>query len=308
MSLVDRKLCAGCGEPNLESDLCCWACGGSRFAPVNARLAGEPTVYIGEALDRTHEWERDRSRWMPLVYLGAAAAFALFMCILGFWIGRSSAPEPTVAQAPVTPIQPIALPTPPTALSSPAPILAPPPTAFSGPHPAPSFVPDPPVRVRSLEPAPSPRRTPASPPNVAPSTVVTGSPQRQAPPPARVTTIYNFGQDPAPAAPPPAQPKLPAATGKTSVVSLRNETGGSIEIAFQGPSSRTARIAPGSLLPLVLTPGTYEVRVSGGSAAPGTSTAVLTEGKTYGLTVEGQRENGSTRLVIIEPAIDGTGG
>lgn len=304
MSLVDRKLCAGCGEPNLENDLCCWACGGTRFAPLNARLAGEPTVCLGEALDRTQEWERERPSWMPLLYLGGAAAFALFMCIIGFWIGRSSTP-PEAAPRPLAaaPAQPVTLPTPPTALSSPAP-LAPAATAF----PAPSV--DPPVSVRSVEATPAPvlRSPVVTPPSaVAPSTVVAGPPARSAPAPSRVT-IYNYVQDNAPAAPPAAMPTVPAATGKTSVVSLRNETGGSIEVAFEGSDTRTARVAAGSVLPMVLSPGSYQVRVSGSSVASARSSAVLAEGRTYSLTVEGQKEGGSTRLVIVEPAIDGAGG
>lgn len=302
MSVVDRKLCSNCGEPNLSTDLCCWACGGSHFAPLNARLAGERTVYLAEALETTQEWERDRPRWMPLVYLGSAAVFALFMCIVGFWIGRSSSPaEPSVAQAPVAPAQPIALPTPPTHLS------AAPATGFSVPHPVPAAVipSDPRVSVRTVPPRTAARTAVPQKPRIAapPTTVVYSTPPAQVSAPTRVTTIYTYTTNTAPL--PSAQPRIPAATGKTSVVSLRNDTSATVEVSFEGTDARTARVSGGSTLPLVLTPGSYQVRVSGSNAAPGRTSAVLAEGKSYSLRVNGQKDDGGTRLVIVEPGIDG---
>jgi hypothetical protein len=313
MSHVDRKLCAGCGEPNLESDVQCWACGGFRFVPENAKLAGEPTIYLGEALDRTHAWEREKPAWLPVVYLAVAVVVALFMCVVGFWIGRSSAPETQVVQSPSLGSQSVILPTPPTALGSPAAAtLAP--ASFGGT--ASIAAPDPTVQVRAVpgatprpaRPAPAVSRVPLGQrPGVAPSTVVS-APFSTPGSTTRVTTVYNYVQDQRPSGPPAAQPRLPAPTARTAVVSLRNDTGATIEVSFDGTESRTARVAAGSTLPLILQPGSYQVRVAGGSASMGRASAVLTEGRTYSLTVDGQKEEGATRLVIIEPAIDGVGG
>jgi hypothetical protein len=310
---VERKLCAGCGEPNLETDVQCWACGGFRFVPENAKLAGEPTIYLGEALDRTHAWEWEKPAWLPVVYLAVAAVFALFMCVVGFWIGRSSAPETQVVQSPSLGSQSVILPTPPTALTSPAPLATIAPASLGGPGSM--KAPDPTVQVRTV-PSATPRAAAASPavagvplgqkPGVSPSTVVSApfSPGQT----SRVTTVYNYIQDQNPTAPPGAQPRVPAPTPKTAVVSLRNDSGATIEISFDGAESRTARVSAGSTVPLVLQPGSYQVRVTGGSASSARASAVLTEGRTYSLTVDGQKEEGATRLVIIEPAIDGVGG
>lgn len=314
MMHVDRKLCAGCGEPNLESDVQCWACGGFRFVPENAKLAGEPTIYLGEALDRTHAWDREKPAWLPVVYLAVAAVVALFMCVVGFWIGRSSAPETQVVQSPSPGFQSVILPTPPTGLSSPAPVSTIAPASLGAP--ASMSAPDPTVQVRTV-PGPAPRPAPPAAsgagvplgqrPGVAPSTVVS-APFSMSGSSNRVVTVYNYVQDQNPAAPPAAQPRVPAPTSRTAVVSLRNDTGAPLEVSFEGTESRTARVSAGSTLPLVLQPGSYQVRVTGGSSSAARASAVLTEGRTYSLTVDGQKEDGSTRLVIIEPAIDGVGG
>lgn len=303
MSVVDRKLCAGCGEPNLSSDIRCWACGGSNFAPLNARLAGEPTVCLGNALEVTQEWERERPRWAPLAYLGSAVVFALFMWVVGYWIGRSSTTEPPVAQAPTAVAQPVMLPTPPTQLS------AVPPTFSTAPAPAPAA----PSQASAADPAPSVRvktvpgrmptsaRVPTSP--AAPPTTVVFPPVRpQASSPARVTTIYSYTTEPTPL--PPVQPRIPAPTAHTSVVSLRNDTGSTIDVTFEGSETRTARVSSGSILPLTMPPGSYQVRVSSGQAAPGRTSALLVEGRSYSLAVAGRGEGDSARLVITEPGLE----
>jgi hypothetical protein len=112
---VERKLCADCGHPNLESEARCWACGGARFAPSGARPVGEPTISLGVPIDRTMAWS-DRRPAAAAYGLAVAVLFAFFMSVLGYWIGRASSPagagaavEPALASA----SQPVPLPDPP---------------------------------------------------------------------------------------------------------------------------------------------------------------------------------------------------
>ena len=294
MSVVDRKLCAGCGEPNLGSDLSCWACGGTQFAPLNARLAGERTVHLPHPLEVTQEWERERPRWMPLVYLGTAAAFALFMWIVGFWIGRSSGEPPAVAQVPA-PSAPIVFPTPPVGTGSAG--SAP---SYSSMAPAAQPIsPDPPVQVRTASNPAQPPVPPKAAPPTPPTTVVFNSPGRSPAPTPRVYTQFR------PAAPLPiAPPRLPA-TSKTSVLSLRNDTSVMITVKLTGGESQTASVGAGSTIRLPLPPGKYDLQVSSSAAASNPMPTVLKAGESYLLVVEGSLDEGSSRLIIEEPALGG---
>lgn len=298
---MERKLCAGCGEPSLANEPRCWACGGFRFVADNARIAGDQTIYIEDTLDVTHQWDREPRSWMPMLYVGGAAGLALFMCIVGFWLGRASTPAPAqAASAPVT-HSPIALPTPPTVLAAPG--------GLGRPAADPTIIyattPDPPVRVRQVgarppavtAPAPSAAAS-ASP--FAPTTVV----QPAVPaPPRRPVTIYRTA--PQQATLPHVSPAAPRNAGSRAIVQLRNDTGSTVEVAFEGPGGQTVRVPAGGALPVPMTAGSYQIGVSSGAAVPGRASAVLVEGKTYGLTVDGRKEEGATRLMIIEPSIDG---
>ncbi|MGV3719793.1 MAG: hypothetical protein ACO1SX_02695, partial [Actinomycetota bacterium] len=120
---MERKQCADCGEASLESEPRCWACGGFRFVADGFRLAGEPTICLGSAREPTVSWERERKLPMPQLYVLCATACAFFTCVVGYWIGRASAPAvpppaPASQQAAVPP-QP--LPRPPTGLAQPSP-------------------------------------------------------------------------------------------------------------------------------------------------------------------------------------------
>jgi hypothetical protein len=297
MITLERKTCAACGEFNLKDEGRCWACGSTRFAGAGAQLAGDATICLGDALHTTQEWERQRPTWLPLALVGAGFGFALFMCILGFWIGRASAPESSASAAQPASV-PITLPSPPTG------IAVTPPGSYAPPGPGQPRAADPKVQVRSM-PGSAPQAVTPPPPataGVAPSTIVTPTPRPSAVIPP---TSYVYAPPTVPL--PDAQPVMPSASGKTSVVSLRNDSSTAVDVTFEGEDTRTARVGAGSTMPLILPPGSYQLRASGAGAASARSTVILTAGRTYSLTVDGRRENGKMTLVVIEPAIDGTG-
>src|SRR5690349_16187678 len=115
MTQVQRKQCADCSTPSLESDPSCWACGGRDFVPLGTKSAGERTVAMGGSLDRTISARMPRTLPPHLPIACAMAAGALLIGLTGYWVGRVSSPRPvqneTVAVSRAQ--EPVALPPPP---------------------------------------------------------------------------------------------------------------------------------------------------------------------------------------------------
>src|SRR3569833_3076956 len=119
---MKRKLCGDCGQPSLENETSCWACGSTHFAGFDQTIIGDRTIYIGQAAEKTTSWTiaARRQPWAVIAGVLAAGAFALFMCVVGYWLGRATAPESRIAREEIPQIHPVQLPTPPTGLTVPA--------------------------------------------------------------------------------------------------------------------------------------------------------------------------------------------
>lgn len=86
---------------------------------------------------------------------------------------------------------------------------------------------------------------------------------------------------------------------------LRNSASTAVEVSIEGPEQWTAVVAPGSAIPVTLSPGTYQLRASGDGARSRRSTLALAASRNYSLVVDRRREGDRDSLVLIEPAIDG---
>lgn len=309
---MERKQCADCGEASLESEPRCWACGGFRFAADDVRLAGEPTICLGSARDATVSWKRERTLPMPQLYVLCATACAFFTWVVGYWIGRASAPavpptNPTRQQAAMTPQT---LPLPPTSLSQPA-AVAPMPSYYDPavvtvrqkPTPGSAAVPGA-GTVRPLAGGSAMAAQPAGP-------VVLQNPNlrsRQNP----LVVTQDLSKPLAGAVPPvtlesPIQ-IMPLPSPGMAVVMLRNNASGAVELEIDGDEDWTVTVAAGSSVPVTLTPGSYHLRAEGDGARSKRSTLALGANRRYSLVIDRKQESGREALVLMEPAVDGVGG
>ncbi len=279
--------------------------------------------------DRTQSWDLDRQptlswslerKWPAALYVGAGAAGAICACLVGFWIGRASAPPartPTIESAATQPVQ---LPVPPAT----DPQLVSPQAAAMPQHyaqvPRPGTpdstdtrgsttprVETPVVTVRP-RPIPPPRTTavPIQPvyPRSSPPTVV----YSQSGPARQSVTVMRA---PAPA---PLETTVPSndaslgglarPDGTRAVVMIRNDDAAPVDVVIEGQGTRTAMIAPGTSLPLTLGAGSYQLRANGRGASSIRSTLALAANRTYRLVVSRREQDGREVLVLIEPAID----
>lgn len=328
---VNRKLCRQCGQPSLETETRCWACGSMAFAavarpgaPAVAPGVGEQTVACLAAGEATLGWEDTGGtgppRWAwpaALVVLTAAACAGGYL--LGSMVPGNRAQPPSPAAAPAV----VRLPSPPRAEPLPEVTVRPlpPPAPLPVPGPAGGAAPSAPA----AEPAPAP----------APETGVAAGPRAAEPPPGPVFAGPGTAEpgypagSPAPEAPrirvsvPPPNPRraparavaplpaedapLPAPGREAAVVALRNDSGAPVEVSVEGNGTRTATIPPGGIVPLRLEPGSYQVRAAGGGASSAQSTLAVARGRTYSLLISRQREGGREHLVLIEPLEPGLG-
>ena len=304
---MERKHCVDCGESNLSTEARCWACGGMGFAADPVQHPGDRTINLGEAREMTMSWAPRRSEPKPaLLYVACGTACALFTCVIGYWIGRASAPTPEEPRGPAytTQVQPMALPTPPTGLA------IPPPTASTG-MPAPqvgssSAVYDPavvtirPKAGRAM--ASAPQNAVLLPPTPHPS--VYQNPAILPRQTAQVTVQPEPASAPVAAAPVTA----PLPTDTAAVVMVRNTASVAVELSIDGPEQLTAVVAPGSALPVTLPPGTYQLHARGDGLRSRRSKLTLAVNRSYSLIVDRRQDSGKEALVLIEPAIDGQGG
>lgn len=302
---VERKQCTDCGQSSLQDDLRCWACGGSRFESPDAQLAGEPTICLGQAREVTASWQRPRVVPTAPLYVLCGAACALFTCVVGYWVGRASAPEPTVQLPPqqTAVMQPVTLPTPPTALTTPG-------TGSYAPYGGGAVATAPPiydpavVTVRPKSTPTAPPARPVAPPVGAqlPQPTIFVNPLVQPRQPAQVVTQAVPGGMPAAPNPPQA---APAPNSSMAVVMLRNSASVAVEVAIEGPEQWTAVVAPGSAIPVNLIPGSYQLRASGDGVRSRRSTLALSANRSYSVVVDRRKDGDRDALILIEPAVDG---
>lgn len=316
-----RKACAGCGSLNLQDESRCWACGDTRFMDDGSGNGSERTLAYNLGLDRTLFWSADRKLPPGTLYVGVGAGVALFMCVVGFWIGRASAPADAPPEVAAAPAEPVRLPVPPAELTPTysytppvaAPSTAAPSAAAPGVGAVRSVVPqeDPVVTVRPRPQMPAASVQPpahlAGVPGTPPPTVTyqVAAPRR---PTANVTRTPTPGAEAGmfPAFAEPVAAARPAA-GEALVV-LRNEDNAPVDVVIDGNGTRTAIIAPGASVPLNLGVGSYQFRASGKGASSIRSTLALGANRTYRLVINRKDEAGREVLVLIEPAIDGHSG
>lgn len=318
---MDRKLCADCGNSSLASEATCWACGGSRFTPMAAAVLGDRTLDLGSRFDRTMSWRAAPVN--PQLWWGLAAAFgmALFMCIIGYWLGRASTPGPAAAVPAAS--NPVVLPTPPTALTFTPTGGAPAPTATVTPASAPADAPQVTVHTRPI-PGGDPGRQTAS--NVAPypaglATPMTSGPVAAPRPaaaaprsfapnrPFQVTTSRRItdtitAPEAAPLGPGAPAPVISGSEGG-AVVMVRNDAATPVTIRLDGPSSRMVIVGAGSTVPLNLAAGSYRISADSSSAASTRSTLSVTPSGSYSLVVSSHPDGGREVLSLIEPALGG---
>jgi hypothetical protein len=299
---VERKQCVDCGESNLESECHCWACGGIRFAADDVKLAGEPTICLGTAREATVSWDRPRSAPTPQTYVLVGTACALFACVMGYWIGRASAPvAPPPVAATTSMIPPQMLPTPPTGLSSPQSLMAPP-----------AYFNDPAV-VTVRQKSNAPRGTSRPTPQVANATeptapIVLHNPSlrpRQRPQVTQATPASRPAAFPAEAENPIQITPLPSPGA--AVVMLRNDAAGAVEVSIDGDEDWTVTVAAGGSVPVTLSPGSYQLRAEGAGARSKRSTLAISANRNYSLIISRKEEGGRESLVLVEPAVDGVG-
>jgi hypothetical protein len=103
--------------------------------------------------------------------------------------------------------------------------------------------------------------------------------------------------------PAPGGPPSPVPTSTLSVVNLRNDASipVEVEVSLEGNRIRQALIAPDSLIPIRLSPGSYQVRVLGKGSSSAQSSLKLSANKTYALLINRRDEEGKSVLGFIEP-------
>jgi hypothetical protein len=98
---------------------------------------------------------------------------------------------------------------------------------------------------------------------------------------------------------------VPAPNSAMAVVMLRNSASVAVEVAIEGPEQWTAVVAPGSAIPVNLTPGSYQLRATGDGVRSRRSTLALAANRSYSLVVDRRKDGDRDTLVLIEPAVDG---
>lgn len=88
-----------------------------------------------------------------------------------------------------------------------------------------------------------------------------------------------------------------------SVVNLRNDASITVEVevSLDGSRIRQALIAPDSLIPIRLSPGSYQLRVLGKGSSSAQSSLTLAANRTYALLINRRDEEGKSVLGFIEP-------
>lgn len=277
--------------------------------------------------DRTQSWDLDRQptlswslerKWpATALYVGGGAAGVLLACLVGFWIGRASAPTAETPPVQSAAAQPVQLPVPPASDPHLALQTAPAPRHFTTVPGAASHYsrparPDTPVVTVRPRPEPPQRgvAVPVQPvyPRSSPPTVVYSQavPTRQS-----VTVMRAPATAPVQPLEPGSEPALGGLTrpnGARAVVMIRNDDREPVDVVIDGQGTRTAMIAPGTSLPLALGAGSYQLRASGRGASSVRSTLALAANRTYRLVVSRREQDGREVLVLIEPAIDGQPG
>ena len=310
---MERKQCADCGQSSLQDELCCWACGGSRFQSDDAKLAGEPTICLGQAREVTASWTRDRRIPTAPLYVLCGAACALFTCVVGYWVGRASVPGSAVPppRAQTAVVQPVTLPTPPTALVTPGSGSYTPYAGSAGGSmaSAPTIY-DPAVVTVQPKSNSGPMRNRSFAPSAdaqPPQSTLFGNPLAQSRQGSQVVTQQVTPPAQAAVANPAPSPvqSTPTPNASSAVVMLRNSASVAVEVAIEGPEQWTAVVAPGSAIPVTLSPGSYQLRATGDGVRSRRSTLALAANRTYSLVVDRRRDGDREGLVLIEPAVDG---
>jgi len=277
------------------------------------KLAGEPTICLGEARETTASWNKDRVFPTAPLYVLCGAACALFTCVVGYWVGRASAPGQPVPIPPqqTAVVQPLTLPTPPTVLTSPGGGSYAPQGGTSGSMASAPSIYDPAVVTVQPKSSGSTQARPFAPPAEAqpPQSTIFANPLAQ---PRKAPQVITQQVTPQPAhatLSSPTVPSLPQATptpsASTAVVMLRNSASVAVEVAIEGPEQWTAVVAPGSAIPVTLSPGSYQLRATGDGVRSRRSTLALAANRTYSLVVDRRRDGERESLILIEPAVDG---
>lgn len=323
MTQVQRKQCADCGTPSLQADPNCWACGGRDFVPLGTKSAGDRTVALGGGMDRTLTARLPRTLPPQLPLVCAMLAGGLLIGLGGYWVGRiSSGPsrqDETVAVSRAT--QPVALPPPSAYARSFGQV---PQAVYPGLRSEPI---DPAqVTIRSAPAQPKPAAKPptssptppagpvlpaaitaalAAPPPVAarPTPPTTRRPSDFEAPRLQVESRPSPTPNVVTPVPTPGGPPSPAPTSTMSVVNLRNDASipVEVEVTLEGNRIRQALIAPDSLIPLRLSPGSYQLRVLGKGSSSAQSSLTLAANRTYALLINRRDEEGRSVLGFIEP-------
>ena len=318
---MDRKLCSDCGNSSLASETTCWACGGSRFTPMASPALGDQTMDLGSRFDRTMSWRAAPQNAQLWWGLAAAFGMALFMCIIGYWVGRASTPAPAAAVPAAS--NPVTLPTPPTALTFTPTTAAPAPSATMTPASAPVDTAQVTVHTRpipggdpgrrtasNIAPYPAGLATPMTPGPVATQRPMASTIRAAAPHPTfQVTTSRRITDTiTAPeAAPLGPGAGVPAVSGNEggAVVMVRNDAATSVTLRLDGPSSRMVIVGAGSTVPLNLAAGSYRISADSNSAASTRSTLAVSASGSYSLVVSSHPDGGREVLSLIEPALGG---
>jgi hypothetical protein len=326
---MDRKYCADCGQPNLDTEKHCWACGGPRFAPPGTKPVGERTQAFGvSAGDQTVAWDTPAARRPTWVMPSAIAGMALVACLGGYLLGRANWQSKPASKASGEQFASVQLPAPPRravpnmAESALDPALVTIHSKDPEPPPVSSVAPPPPPAPALNTPAtgtpppalvyPTPAQPPVSgglateprpmEPNAGPATPAMPRIRVNVPAPSSNVTASRTGSGGTtrPAAPV-EEPSLPAPSREQAVVALRNDSESAVEVTLDGNGSRTAYIPAGSTVPLRLEPGSYQLKATSGGASSARSSLSLRRNRTYTMLVNRQTENGKESLVLIEP-------
>lgn len=294
-----RKTCQACGSECLDTDPRCWACGGWDFAPAaGAAASADPAVDPAGGPDRTLtdgddwqptlSWRRDRRalamrRW---AMTGAAVAAVGAVAVLGFWVGRSTAPEPPAGAAAVAarPFEPQVLPR---------------------PRVEPFVPPAASVQIHPLPPLPAQNAAPTVSRPFGPSVSSPGVPAWRAAAPAPVnptppvvarplvTTPPNVPAPPNPAALPP--------NSKLAVLSLRNVAPVPVDLRFEGfngAEDSAIRIAAGAAFEFPVGPGDYRLHAIAADCDPGTAKAVFASRQRYAVVVDASQPGSGGRMAL----------
>lgn len=310
---MKRKLCGDCGQPSLENETSCWACGSTHFAGSDQTILGDRTIYIGQAAEKTTSWTitARRQPWAVIAGVLAAGAFALFMCVVGYWLGRASMPDSRVVREEVPQIHPVPLPTPPTGLLVPT-------AGLNAGVPAQAAVADPPVvsvrsRSGSLPTLQSPSNAVIKPVKDplgdAPVPMVYQNPRLNAGPTAGIVSRVPVAPATGGATPAgTAVVAIPSPPRNGATVMIRNGAAVQLEVAVDGSTSQTAVIAAGGMAILNLSAGSYQLRASGAGVSSPAATLAVGSGRTYSLSINRRQEGDRDSLSVTEPAVDGVGG